>query len=595
MPHWAIPFPPFTDPRGNRRFAREQEGFSRALNVPEGGTPRCGTAFNGFRIDLADFRGFFPDDPAFLDRTTLIWETSPAESAEDTVFTWIGGSQVYPAMRPAFPPDTAVLSVNGLPRLRFPLGRTEAFMVSEDGFTLWFEPRRAQTLVEEPDRSFSPHGVSGVYRLQAPGTALTAGQPLELRVELPGEPGCESFFYVSPRTDVLQISLAIHRDEIAQLQADVVQLKRSHEMLYAQLYPQLFPNLLRGERIIAHMSETRHMHPPSLTVMRDGEIVVTFRDAAAHLDPEGRMVLIRSRDNGRTWSKPEVMFDLPHADHRSSPIVELPNGDWVTLDYRAGGEYLDNGTYSTSGILDFPTLWGAWSTDRGAHWTFTGEPLTNPESPSHYAEAERHPIRLPSGRLLAAANTVSRSEDERMGVWLSTFISDDEGRHWRYQSSLPLFPWLVGEPTLLRAKNGRIVLLARSVWHISSVAGEAPGGMVVQFTSDDEGVTWSEGQPTQMSSMSTPAHLLRLQDGRFLCTHSGRKYPASIYVTVSEDEGETWRTDRTKVVTQDLVSYDSTYPTTGQLADGRLITVWYGCLFGKFFIAGLIYSPEELG
>jgi hypothetical protein len=594
MPKWGIPLPPFVDPLGNRRFPREQEGFARAVNVPEGEVPRCGSVFSSHSVDLTDFRGGFPDAQPFHQRTTLIWETSPAESEETTIFTWIGGSQVYPSMRPAFPFTTALLFVNGVPRLKFELGRAESFIVVEDGFTLWFEPRRVLTLVEEPDRSFSPHGVSGFYRLEVPGELLTPGMPLQLSVELPaGQPDYESFFYVSPRTDALQLSLATHRDEITQLQADVVQLKRSHEMLYAQLYPQFFPDRVQGERVIAHMSAVRHMHPPSLTVMRDGEIVVTFRDAFSHLDVDGRMMLIRSRDKGRTWSEPQTMFDLPRSDHRSSPIVELPNGDWVTLDYRAGGEYLDNGACDEGGIPDKPTLWGAWSTDRGAHWTFSHEPLVNPDSPNRYAEAERHIIRLPSGRLLAAANTVSRSDDECRNVLIAIFASDDDGRHWHYLSNLPLYRYLVGEPTMLRGDNGRIVLLGRSVWHYSSPKDEAPAGMLIQYSSDDDGLTWSEGKPTAMSSQNTPAHLLRLQDGRYLCTHASRKYPASVYVTVSEDEGETWRTDRTKIITNDLISYDSTYPTSGQLADGTLITVWYGSLFGKFFIAGLIYAPEE--
>ena len=239
-------------------------------------------------------------------------------------------------------------------------------------------------------------------------------------------------------------------------------------------------------------------------------------------------MLVRSRDNGRTWTAPRAIFALPHADHRSSAIVELPNGDWVTLDYRAGAEYLDNGAYrgyfAADGIADAPTLLGAWSTDRGEHWTFTDEPLVSPDSAKRYAEAERHLIRLPSGRLLVGANTVSRSPDERHSVLMAIFASDDNGRHWRYVSSLPLFPHLVGEPTMLRGDDGRIVLLARSIWHYSGVGDDpAPGGMLVQYTSTDDWLTWSDGVPTAMSSLSTPAHLLRLQDRRYLCTHSGRK------------------------------------------------------------------------
>ncbi len=592
MAQWGGSTTTFTDEMGNRRFPREQEGFGRALNVAEGEVPRCSSIFSALPANLADFRGVVPGSTtAFRERTAITWETSPAESAETTVFTWIGGSQLYPSMRPAYPFVAATLSVNGVPRLQFSLGCAEIYTATGDGFTLWFEPRRLLSLVEDGDRSFAPHGVSGFYRLQAPGEMLTAGEPLQITVELP--PAQQDYvcsYYISPRTDALQISLATHRDEIAQLQADVVQLKRSHEMLYAQVYPELFPNRVQGERSILHMSETRHMHPPCLTTMRNGEIVLTFRDGATHLDVNGRMLLKRSHDNGRTWNAPQVLFDLPRADHRCAPIVELPNGDWVTLDYRAGGEYNEDDTYWMGDVHDAPTLWSAWSTDRGAHWSFGDEPLVNPQVPNRYAEAERHMIRLPNGRLLAAANFFSPNPDTNRNVQIAIYASDDNARHWSYLASLPAFPHLVGEPTLLRGAKGRIVVLARTV-----AADIRCSGMLVQYNSEDDGQTWSDPIPTAMSSLSTPAHLIQLQDGRFLCTHASRGYPASIYVTVSEDQGATWNTANTKVITNDIVSEDSTYPTTCQLADGTLLTAWYGSLFGKFYIAGLRYAPGELG
>ena len=97
-----------------------------------------------------------------------------------------------------------------------------------------------------------------------------------------------------------------------------------------------------------------------------------------------------------------------------------------------------------------------------------------------------------------------------------------------------------------------------------------------------------------MSSMSSPGHLLRLQDGRILCTHASRNYPGSVYATVSRDEGETWDTAHTKIITNDIKNYDSCYPNSGQLPDGTIVTVWYANLFGKFFIPALRWRPEDL-
>ncbi len=70
--------------------------------------------------------------------------------------------------------------------------------------------------------------------------------------------------------------------------------------------------------------------------------------------------------------------------------------------------------------------------------------------------------------------------------------------------------------------------------------------------------------------------------------------PARFYVTLSHDEGETWDTAHTRIVTNDLPNFDSCYPNSGQMADGTIITVWYANLFGKFFVPALLYRPEQL-
>ena len=153
----------FIDGSTNRRCEHEQEGFDQAPDLSEGEDLICGTVFGASGVRPADFRGPTPSvtdpwrnsDSAYCARRAVEWETSRAESATDTVFTWIGGSQVRP-MRPAFPYVTATLSVNGAPRLRFPLGWVStyggSYTTEAGGVALSFEPRRFVPLVESPHR-----------------------------------------------------------------------------------------------------------------------------------------------------------------------------------------------------------------------------------------------------------------------------------------------------------------------------------------------------------------------------------------------------------------------------------------------------------
>ena len=583
----------------NKTTEREQEGWARSLSVPENAVPTCSSFFSSYKFFVSDFRGALSSingqNPPHLDRNFVEWETSPTEVVETTVFTWIGGSQVRP-VSPAYPAVNAALSINGEECLRFPLNRHNDWAVSNGDVSLGFESRRFQSLVEIPQRVLAPDGVSGFYHLTVPSHQLIVGEPLRIRVEiLPVQDDKEAFFFVSPRADALKVDLKSLRSEVVRLQQDMVQFRQSHEQLYMQVYPELFPARINGKRGIVHQDPTKHLHPPMITVMRDGEIVVTFREATDHLAPDGKMILKRSHDGGKTWGKREVMLDLGNRDHRASPIFELPDGDWVTTDYRAGSEYTERGEWDTEKATYSASLWAAWSTDKGQSWELSKDPLTVPGAPYQYCEVERHMIRLPSGRLIVPANYLDGSTNDGKVTFdvyrIAIFYSDDDGRSWQVLASLPKNPYTIGECTLLQTASGKIVLLSRTQW---GGEGSDDKGGLLQSDSYDDGATWSEWRQTGMSSMGSPGHLLQLQDGRILCTHASRLYPGSIYVTVSGDEGTTWDIDNTRIVTNDVVNFDACYPTTGQREDGALITVWYANLFGKFFIPSLMYRPEQL-
>src|SRR3954449_6916988 len=80
------------------------------------------------------------------------------------------------------------------------------------------------------------------------------------------------------------------------------------------------------ESIVTISRQPEYYHGwPTLAARRDGELLLAYSGGRdAHICPFGRVELMRSRDNGRTWSWPEVLLDSP-IDDRDTGVLETPS------------------------------------------------------------------------------------------------------------------------------------------------------------------------------------------------------------------------------------------------------------------------------
>ena len=113
----------------------------------------------------------------------------------------------------------------------------------------------------------------------------------------------------------------------------------------------------------------------------------------------------------------------------------------------------------------------------------------------------------------------------------------------------------------------------------------------LEVWSEDNGMTWTH--PVEASFQGYPNHLLKLRDGRILCTFGYRRKPMGVRALISEDGGRTWDLDREHVLRDDggttsdawgpekqeipgFGSSDVGYPTSVELAEnGSIVTVYY--------------------
>jgi sialidase-1 len=92
--------------------------------------------------------------------------------------------------------------------------------------------------------------------------------------------------------------------------------------------------------------------------------------------------------------------------------------------------------------------------------------------------------------------------------------------------------------------------------------------------SHDGGSSWTE--PADTGIVGCPPHLCLLADGRLLCTYGFRYFPYEIRCAMSDDGGSTWSDPVT--IRTSLGSMDIGYPSSVELAPGRILTVYYGPL-----------------
>jgi hypothetical protein len=334
-------------------------------------------------------------------------------------------------------------------------------------------------------------------------------------------------------------------------------------------------------REIRIISRDPHYHGwPTVVRRRNGELLVSCSgNREQHVCPFGKVELIRSTDDGQTWSWPRVLLDLG-IDNRDSGILETAKAallvtTFTSLAYESMLRKAEKIAPGQPGAWAAPQLarWlaaerrlsptdrranlGVWmvrSTDGGRTWSAPYDSLVN---------SPHGPVQLSDGRLLYAGVDLWR-KPRRVGVCQSI----DDGQSWQHLAEIPPRPGDRSEEYhelhAVEAADGRLIVQIRN--HNRANVGET-----LQCESSDGGRTWSV--PRSIGVWGLPSHLLRLADGRLLMTYGYRRKPFGNQARVSEDHGRTW--SAAMAISDDGEGGDLGYPSTAQLADGSLLTVWY--------------------
>ena len=336
---------------------------------------------------------------------------------------------------------------------------------------------------------------------------------------------------------------------------------------------------VREIKTVSLQSDRYHGWPTMIRRQNGELLVVCSGGRETHVCPFGRVELIRSADNGATWTYARTILD-GEIDDRDAGIVETGQGTllattFTSLAYEPG---LKKATVAAEQGR------ATMKPDQLARWQAAHRRLTDEERPKQlgcwmlrsenggrsWSPAYRVPVNSPhgpvnlsDGRLFYAGVTLWA--DERR---VEACVSEDDGKTWNPVSEIPTRSGddssKYHELHAVEAADGRLIVQIRN--HNSANSGET-----LQTHSTDGGKTWAE--PHSIGVWGLPSHLLRISDDRLLMTYGHRRAPLGNQARISTDNAQTW--SEPMIIHGDATSGDLGYPSTVEVAASHFVTVWY--------------------
>lgn len=249
------------------------------------------------------------------------------------------------------------------------------------------------------------------------------------------------------------------------------------------------------------------------------------------------IVIRRSEDNGKNWSKIETIVDYPLGESASDPSMILDNetGE-VFLFYN----YMNLKTEPNQYLFKLIK-----SVDHGVSWS---EPIdiTSQIAPENSTNdfqfiTSGKGIQTSSGTLLHTLVNLEKG--------LFVFGSEDHGENW-YLIDVPITP----------GDESKIIELADNSWMVNSRVNKS--GFRYVHTSNDKGTSWKTRIDSTLIDPSCNASIIRYTkaktDGKtrlLFCNANSSNSRENLTVKISYDEGKSWK--YSKSISPEMSAYSS--------------------------------------
>jgi hypothetical protein len=291
--------------------------------------------------------------------------------------------------------------------------------------------------------------------------------------------------------------------------------------------------------------------------LQGGRIAAVLRGGAPHIGIKGRLDMVFSEDEGKTWSKPTVVADH-ELDDRNPAFGQAKDGTLV-VGYWLAANYHPDGKWDES--LKKSSTWVTRSPDGGKTWS---KPSQIDVSDLEYGSPYGKIVTMPDGAMLMpiyGSGISPKGAPRPEGDFSYLYRSTDDGQTWARFSTIGAARF--NETSVLRLDSGDLLAAMRTV---------APDQDVWLTSSKDGGKTWSA--PKKLTpAMVHPADLVQLPDGRVLLVAGDRRNPYGVRGVIGTAETLDWA--NSFLLSDSATHYDCGYPSSVVLKDGRVVTIYY--------------------
>lgn len=293
-----------------------------------------------------------------------------------------------------------------------------------------------------------------------------------------------------------------------------------------------------------------HHQGPGFTQYTDGRLCMLWSAYDIHECNNDNVILYSiSRDNGETWSEPEVFMAAPGSNVSHVIQAQLRGTEEAIMINRETsfrGAEIDPVTrtvtkWANYGISPSRILIRR-SLDLGKTWGLEHELSPEQIVPSYrppFYGAPESLMQLEGGELLLGICFLPPERRDYQHYHIAFFLSDDKGDTWDRTFILTV-PEERGamEPTVVELGSNELYCLLRN-----------KSGFLYETMSHDAGRSWTDPTKTSIPSPEAICRLLRLRSGKVILIWNNQssrtqapRYP--LVVTISNDGCKSWSAPR---------------------------------------------------